>query len=112
MAEFDIKIQLKRDEQLARELQEEENRIARSEGRQIPKDADLYGKGTLDSLIQRDDKTTSKTPPLLFSENNGVLKNNTKKARPTPTKTAPIQVDAKTFSNTKDQIDSAFKPSS
>ncbi|CAG8525283.1 6604_t:CDS:10, partial [Racocetra fulgida] len=116
LSEFDLKMQLKRDEQLARELQEEENRIARSEGRTIPKDADLYGKGTLDSLIQRDDKANSpKTPPLLFSENNGVLKNNTKKARPTPTKTAPIQVDAKTFvnsKNSKDQIDSAFKPSS
>ncbi|CAG8513808.1 2519_t:CDS:10, partial [Dentiscutata heterogama] len=116
MTEFDIKIQMKRDEQLARELQEEENRKARNEGRPIPKDADLYGKGTLDSLIQRDDKTTSsKSPPLLFSENNGVLKNNTKKARPTPTKTAPIQVDAKTFGNTmstKDQLDAAFKPSS
>ncbi|CAG8737701.1 33289_t:CDS:2, partial [Racocetra persica] len=116
ISEFDLKMQLKRDEQLARELQEEENRIARSEGRTIPKDADLYGKGTLDSLIQRDDKAASpKTPPLLFSENNGVLKNNTKKARPTPTKTAPIQVDAKTFvnsKNSKDQIDSAFKPSS
>ncbi|CAG8490450.1 5943_t:CDS:10 [Dentiscutata erythropus] len=116
MSEFEVKVQMKRDEQLARELQEEENRKARSEGRPIPKDADLYGKGTLDSLIQRDDKTTSsKSPPLLFSENNGVLKNNTKKARPTPTKTAPIQVDAKTFVNTmstKDQLDAAFKPSS
>ncbi|CAG8743870.1 45816_t:CDS:10, partial [Gigaspora margarita] len=116
MSEFDVKLQMKRDEQLARELQEEENKKALKEGRPIPKDADLYGKGTLDSLIQRDDKTTSpKTPPLLFSENNGVLKNNTKKTRPTPTKTAPIQVDAKTFVNamsTKDQVDAAFKPSS
>ncbi|CAG8456662.1 8276_t:CDS:10 [Gigaspora rosea] len=116
MSGFDVKLQMKRDEQLARELQEEENKKALKEGRPIPKDADLYGKGTLDSLIQRDDKTTSpKTPPLLFSENNGVLKNNTKKTRPTPTKTAPIQVDAKTFVNamsTKDQVDAAFKPSS
>lgn len=101
-------MQMKRDEQLARELQEEENRIARSEGRQIPKVADLYG--NLDSIVQREEKKTPPTtPPQLFSANNGVLKNNTKKARPQPAKAASIQIDAKTLTNS---FDDAFKSSS
>lgn len=104
-------MQMKRDEQFARELQEEENRIARSEGRQIPKVADLYG--NLDSIIQKEEKKTSSTttPPQLFSANNGVLKNNTKKARPQPAKAASIQIDAKTLVNAKDSFDDAFKSS-
>src|SRR2546421_4654654 len=104
-------MQMKRDEQFARELQEEENRIARSEGRQIPKAAELYG--NLDSIIQREEKKTPPTtPPQLFSANNGVLKNNTKKARPQPTKAASIQIDAKSLVNAKDSLDDAFKSSS
>src|SRR2546421_3629070 len=100
-------MQMKRDEQFARELQEEENRIARSEGRQIPKAAELYG--NLDSIIQREEKKTpTTTPPQLFSANNGVLKNNTKKARPQPTKTASIQIDAKTLVNAKGSFNEAF----
>ncbi|CAI2182385.1 11383_t:CDS:10, partial [Funneliformis geosporum] len=109
LSEFDIKIQLKRDEQLARELQEEENRIARSEGRQIPKSADLYS--NLDSIIQREEKKTPTTTPQLFAANNGMLKNNTKKARPQPTKAASIQIDAKTLV-AKGSFDDAFKSSS
>jgi hypothetical protein len=104
-------MQMKRDEQFARELQEEENRIARSEGRQIPKAADLYG--NLESIIQREEKKTPPTtPPQLFSANNGVLKNNTKKARPQPAKAASIQIDAKTLTNAKDSFNDAFKSSS
>lgn len=103
-------MQEKRDEQLARELQEEENRIARSEGRKIPKAADLYG--DLDSIIQKEDKKDSSKPaPLLFSENNGVLKNNTKKARPQPSKAAPIQIDANSLITSKEKINAAFKTS-
>ncbi|CAG8625192.1 10688_t:CDS:10 [Funneliformis caledonium] len=110
LLEFDMKIQLKRDEQLARELQEEENRIARSEGRQIPKAADLYS--NLDSIIQKEEKKTLTTTPQLFAANNGVLKNNTKKARPQPTKAASIQIDATTLANSKGSFDDAFKSSS
>ncbi|CAG8560162.1 942_t:CDS:10 [Diversispora eburnea] len=110
LSEFDRKMQEKRDEQLARELQEEENRIARSEGRKVPKSADIYG--NLDSIIQKEDKNISQKPaPLLFSENNGVLKNNTKKTRPQPSKTAPIQIDASSFAPSKEKIDAAFTPS-
>src|SRR6266540_1759013 len=102
-------MQMKRDEQMARELQEEENRIARSEGRPIPKAADLYS--NLDSIIQREEKKTPPSTPQLFSANNGVLKNNTKKVRPQPTKAASIQVDVTTL-NSKGSFDDAFKTSS
>ncbi|CAG8451685.1 14647_t:CDS:10 [Acaulospora colombiana] len=108
--EIHRRMQEKRDEQIARELQEEENRKARSEGRTIPKAADLYS--NLDSIIQKDDK---KTPPKnassLFSEDNGVLKNNTKKTRPSPSKTAPIQIDSSNLMISKEKLDDAFKPS-
>ncbi|CAG8505262.1 6612_t:CDS:10 [Ambispora leptoticha] len=111
LSEYDRKLQEKRDQQLALELQEEENRIARREGRSIPKAADIYG--NLGSIIKKEEKkpSSSTTPPLLFSGTNGALKNNTKKARPQPSKTAPIQIDAKSLVSEKSQIDEAFKTS-
>ncbi|CAG8450773.1 5257_t:CDS:10 [Paraglomus occultum] len=106
--DFNKIMQIKRDEQLARELQEKENEIARSQGRAIPKAADIYG--DIESILQKDDnKTPNQEAPLLFAGANGALKNNTKKARPQPTKSAPLLIDASSFTSAKGRLDEAFK---
>ncbi|CAJ0841587.1 11831_t:CDS:10, partial [Entrophospora sp. SA101] len=74
------------------------------------KHADPYS--NLDSIIQREEKKpASQSTSQLFTADNGVLKNNTKKTRPQPTKSASIQVDALSLQTSKDKIEAAFKPS-
>ncbi|KAG8932978.1 cytoskeletal protein binding protein [Tulasnella sp. 418] len=87
-----VKEQVKRDEELAMQLQRQEYGDQASRGE--PKRAN----------------TTSPSPGL-FAGPQGALRNNTRRGRPTPTKSTTLAVDPSTLSSASDQLSRGGSPS-